>query len=256
MEQLETEYCQLKSNNDAWSTQLFTLQNSNAVLSKRLQMMVTAKKKILISIHKFQECYKSVMCSSNLHLKSSDEEGLKIMFLEFDDLELQISTIISEQKKILTQVRNHETNSITANSLSNVDVDMCETLEDFNNSQLDANNQLQEIEKQLAQKELLAVNMNANEYIQIENDIKDLHSKIIILELDKEKLLEQIRNLDSKRSKKKVIAQKERQIQELQNQIEETQKKVSGFKVFFNIKITKDFETRNKSFTTITTIFN
>ena len=238
LERLETEYCMCKSNNNEWSDQLSTAQHSNAVFSERLQMMVTAKKKILTYTQKFKEDYKSVVCNTDLSLKSSDVEGLKIRFLEFENLELQISEIISDQKNILTQVRNHEANSIAANSLSSLeDVDMREKLEDYNNNQLHANNQLQEIERQLAQKELSAENINAGEYVKIDNDVKDLYSKISTLEIEKEKLLAQIRNQGFKENDKKVITQRERRILELENQIQEKQKKVSGFKVFSNIKI-------------------
>ena len=184
-------------------------------------LLVTAKEKKLTYIQKFKEDYKSVVCNTDLSLKSSNVEGMKIRFLEFENLELQISEIISDQKNIITQVRNHETNSIAANSLSSLDVDVREKLEDYNNNQLHANNRLQGIERQLAQRELSAENINVGEYVKIDNDVKDLYLTISTLEIEKEKLLAQIRNHDLKENDTKVIKHREKRILELENQIQE-----------------------------------
>lgn len=232
LELLRKEGCDLKQKNHILNIKLSALLNDNTVLFERIHMLESRNEELLKKLKEIQDEYNVTLNNLNMSIEKSDAVAIKETVNKLESIQAHLTDINSEQLQTMKELRKHEADNYRSNSArdeSNSESEINEKQESHTAQQIALNTELQEVMRQLVVKERLAECISANTYYNVDNNvINECESKIELLEKEKSELLQQLKSVQSTGASAKIAEQRRKRVQELEIQIQDLNKKVSG----------------------------
>ncbi|XP_050299180.1 chromosome-associated kinesin KIF4-like [Anthonomus grandis grandis] len=198
---------------------LLILQSANEALSKKLAELK-------------DEC-NATFSRLSMGVEQNDVQTIKDNLGKLQEIQKHFEVLHEDQIKTENEIRkNEETFTILAHMTGNssngsASSEIQQGAESHTTKQMALNSQLQEVSKQLMQKEQLARQLANNTCIMVdEYAMAETQKKIDNLEKEKDELLQQLRNVKTKENSSKVSEQRRKRVQELEEQLKELKRKV------------------------------
>ncbi|XP_060536642.1 chromosome-associated kinesin KIF4 isoform X2 [Cylas formicarius] len=226
------EYNMLKLKIGDLHSRLTELVMDKTYLHEKILILQTANEDVTEKIQQVREEYDLVL--ENLGTNIESNADVKENVLKFREIREKLSLLQLELVKTETEMRKHEDslNSIfktTGKLMAEVPVEIHEKEETHTVHQMHLHSELQDISKQLAMKEQLAKQLQANTRYMVDHmAMAEIEKKITTLEKEKEDLIQQLRNVKTLEASGKIAEQRRKRVQELEQQIKDLTKKVQG----------------------------
>ncbi|CAH1132699.1 unnamed protein product [Ceutorhynchus assimilis] len=222
----------LKASNQELKAQLSAALLDKTGLHEKVHILQTANEVRDEKVSKLKDDFNIACTQINLGLENQDLEIVKENVAKLTEIQQNFNNLHSDQLKTQDAIRNHEeTFEIlvqSATKTSHMPIDVQEKEESHRTVQLDLNSQLQEVFKQLALKEQLARQLQANtQYMVDEQGMLETARKIENLEKEKHELLQQLKNVKCQENSQKVSEKRRKRVQELEEQLKDLKKKVT-----------------------------
>ncbi|KAF2878626.1 hypothetical protein ILUMI_27548 [Ignelater luminosus] len=231
LDQLRNENSTLKSKNHELTRQLSATLNENTALFERIMLIQAANEQVNKKLLELKEEYNITLNNLNVSVEQNDSDMIKQHVQKLHAMQELFTNINNERQKADDEIRKHERCNSTIN-LANNDVmlesELNEVQENHTKQQMVLNCQLQEVTKMLAMKEHLAQQMaiNVNYMVDYEAITKN-EEKIVVLEKEKNELMQQLKSVQVQGANNKIAEQRRRRRQELEKEIQELQKKIT-----------------------------
>lgn len=173
--------------------------------------------------------YNVTLNTLNHSIDKSDVTAIKETVNKLESIQAHLTDINTEQEQTLKELRKHEADNYRSSKgeESNSESEINEKQECHTAQQIALNTELQEVMRNLVLKERLAEYISANTCYSVDyNMIGDCENKISDLEKEKQELLNQLKSAHSTGASAKIAEQRRKRVQELENQIQELNKKV------------------------------
>ncbi|XP_015836868.1 chromosome-associated kinesin KIF4A isoform X2 [Tribolium castaneum] len=228
---LREENVQLHTRIRDLTVQLSSTLHDNTGLLEKLMILQNANENLHKKIQELKQEYDLTLDNINLTFTQNDSDGFKKNLAKLQQIQEQFTVLDYEQKKTEDEIFHHETNidnirRSQEGKYQNVD-EMSKDQENYTKQQMALNTELQELTKQLAMKEHLARQITTNtQYLVDYEGLKENENKILQLQKEKDELLQQLKNAHSNGPSSKIAEQRRKRVQELENQLQELNRKV------------------------------
>ncbi|KRT84686.1 Kinesin, partial [Oryctes borbonicus] len=230
LELLKKETYDLKQKNHQLNIKLSASINDNTVLFERVHLLESRNEELLKKLKEIQDEYNATLNNLNLSIERSDVAAIKETVNKLESIQAHLTDINSEQAQTMKELRKHEADnyrSMTTDD-SNSESEINEEQEFHTAQQIALNTELQEVMRKLVVKERLAEYISANTcYAADHNMITDCENKIVALEKEKRELLQQLKSAQTTGVSAKIAEQRRKRVQDLENQIQDLNKKVT-----------------------------
>ncbi|XP_044263818.1 chromosome-associated kinesin KIF4A isoform X2 [Tribolium madens] len=227
---LREENVQLQTKIRDLTVQLSSTLHDNTGLLEKLIILQNANENLHKKIQELKHEYDLTLDNISLSFNQNDTDGFKKNLDKLQQIQKQFMVLDSEQKKTEDEILHHERNIDIRKSqdgkFKNVD-EMSKDQENYTKQQMALNTELQELTKQLAIKEHLARQISTNtQYLVDYEGLKENENKILQLQKEKDELMQQLKNAQSHGPSSKIAEQRRKRVQELENQLQELNRKV------------------------------
>lgn len=216
------------------TTSLSLALADNTSLFERQLIMQSANDRLKKKLLELQETYNVTLSNISMTIGQGQEypANFKQEIEKLQNMQDMIKDLQSEQKKNEDEILTHEYQSQNSPrpSSTNQGKDIDEEQEKHTEQQLNMNRQLNELNRQLAMKERLALQIISNNNMNDNVIDYELHSqnekKVAALEKENQELLQQLKNARTTEQCSKIAEQRRQRVKELEIQISELSKKV------------------------------
>lgn len=232
VELLKSQNEHLKTKNIDLTAKLSSTLNNNTALLEKVVMMQACNEKLTEKLLDLKNQYDVTLNNLNLSLENNDVTAVKENISKLENIQKQFTEIDREHRNNEEELRSHDVQFVNTTHTklvidSTAATEINEKQELHTAQQVAMNHELQQLMQQLALKEHLAQQIQANTNHMVDYDIiKEHESKITLLEKEKDELLQHLRNATSIGPTSKVAEQRRKQVQELEIQIQDLKKKV------------------------------
>lgn len=230
LELLKKEAIDLKHKNHLLNTKLSYSISDNTVLFERIHLLESRNEDLLKRLKDIQDEYNLTLNNLNLSIEHSDIAAIKETVGKLESIQAHLTDINSEQVQTMKELRKHEADNYQSSvgEESNSESEINEKQEFHTAQQIALNTELQEVMRELVVKERLAEYISANTCYNVDyNIITDCESKITALEKEKHELVQQLKSVQSTGVSAKIAEQRRKRVQELENQIQDLNRKVN-----------------------------
>lgn len=202
--------------------------NDNTVFLERIHMLESRNEELMSKFKEVKEEYDVTLSHLNISVEKSDVPAIKESISKLATIQEHLGNINSEQIQAMKELRKHETENYRSSGgdETNSETEINEKQDTHTAQQIALNSELQEVMKKLSMKERLAEYLSEHEFTVDYGIITDCEKKITNLELEKHELLQQLKNVQSTGPCAKIAEQRRKRVQELENQIQDLNKKV------------------------------
>ncbi|KAI4467083.1 chromosome-associated kinesin kif4a-related [Holotrichia oblita] len=230
LELLKKETSDLRQKNHLLNIKLSTSLSDNTVLFERIHLLESRNEELLKKLKEIQTEYNVTLNTLNHSIEKSDVTAIKDTVIKLESIQAYLTDINSEQERTMKELRKHEADNYRSSKgeESNSESEINEKQECHTAQQIALNTELQEVMRNLVLKERLAEYISANTCYSVDyNMIGECESKISVLEKEKQELLHQLKSAHSTGVSAKIAEQRRKRVQELENQIQDLNKKVT-----------------------------
>lgn len=220
----------MKHKNHLLNTKLSYSISDNTVLFERIHLLESRNEDLLKRLKDIQDEYNLTLNNLNLSIEHSDIAAIKETVGKLESIQAHLTDINSEQVQTMKELRKHEADNYQSSvgEESNSESEINEKQEFHTAQQIALNTELQEVMRELVVKERLAEYISANTCYNVDyNIITDCESKITALEKEKHELVQQLKSVQSTGVSAKIAEQRRKRVQELENQIQDLNRKVN-----------------------------
>ncbi|XP_003703069.1 kinesin-like protein 3A isoform X1 [Megachile rotundata] len=233
------------------------------IMHERAELAEQAREKIQSVMSKILEECKELMDDFNKNPNTHSEYYIKL-----EAIYLKILDIQNDQKKTTEELMNHGVSStvniksFTANneevseqtSIDEASSEISDSLDDFDEKQeehtllqVKRNNEVQNINKELAIKESLICQLlkNSSHVIDYSKEKQDMEQEIKALQTEKEELLQTLQNVHANNASSKLAESRRKKVQELEKKITELRRKVMEQDKIVKMKEKQDQQIKN-----------
>ncbi|KAK1120467.1 hypothetical protein K0M31_012444 [Melipona bicolor] len=231
-------------------------------MHERAELAEQAREKIQTNMIEILEECKNLLDDFNKNPDKYNEHcsGLEALYLKILDIQ-------NDQKKTSEELINYEISSINANTFTinheenseqtSMD-EICspDSLDDFHEKQeehtllqVKRNNEVQNINKELAIKESLICQLlkNSSQTMDYSKEIQEMEQEIKTLQTEKEELLQALQNIQTNNVSSKLAENRRKKVQELEKKITELRRKVIEQDKIVKMKEKQDQQIKNLS---------
>ncbi|KOX75484.1 Chromosome-associated kinesin KIF4A [Melipona quadrifasciata] len=231
-------------------------------MHERAELAEQAREKIQTNMIEILEECKNLLDDFNKNPDKYNEHcsGLEALYLKILDIQ-------NDQKKTSEELINYEISSINANTFTinheenseqtSMD-EICspDSLDDFHEKQeehtllqVKRNNEVQNINKELAIKESLICQLlkNSSQTMDYSKEIQEMEQEIKTLQTEKEELLQALQNIQTNNVSSKLAENRRKKVQELEKKMTELRRKVIEQDKIVKMKEKQDQQIKNLS---------
>ncbi|KOC66714.1 Chromosome-associated kinesin KIF4A [Habropoda laboriosa] len=233
------------------------------LMHERAELAEQAREKIQADMAKILEEFKELLGVFDKNSEKHNEYYTKL-----EALYLKILNIQNDQKKTSEELINCEISSENAKLFTTSDteesehasIDECsenpDSLDDFDEKheehtllQVKRNNEVQNINKELAIKESLICQLlkNSSQIIDYSKEIQEMEQEIKRLQSEREELLQAVQNVQASNASSKLAESRRKKVQELEKKITELRRKVTEQDKIVKMKEKQDQQIKNLS---------
>ncbi|XP_031370407.1 chromosome-associated kinesin KIF4A isoform X1 [Apis dorsata] len=237
--------------------------NSNLIeavtMHERAELAEQAREKIQTDMIKILEECKELLNDLDKNLdKHEYRTRLEVLYLKILDIQ-------NDQKKTSEELINYGITSVNANTFTinreeNIEhasmEEICspDSLDDFDEKQeehtllqVKRNNEVQNINKELAIKESLICQLlkNSSQIVDYSKEIQEMEQEIKALQAEKEELLQALQNVQTNNVSSKLAESRRKKVQELEKKITELRRKVTEQDKIVKMKDKQDQQIKN-----------
>ncbi|CAD1473299.1 unnamed protein product, partial [Heterotrigona itama] len=231
-------------------------------MHERAELAEQAREKIQTNMIEILEECKNLLDDFNKNPGKYNEHRSRL-----EALYLKILDIQNDQKKTSEELINYEISSVNANTFTinheedseqtSID-EICspDSLDDFHEKQeehtllqVKRNNEVQNINKELAIKESLICQLlkNSSQTMDYSKEIQEMEQEIKTLQTEKEELLQALQNIQANNVSSKLAENRRKKVQELEKKITELRRKVIEQDKIVKMKEKQDQQIKNLS---------
>lgn len=240
--------------------------NSNlieaVVMHERAELAQQAREKIQTDMVKILEDCKELLDNFDKNPDEHNEHRKKLeaLYLKIDDIQ-------NDQKKTSQELIDYEISADNANTFTinceeelehtsmgeisspNILDDFDEKQEEHTLLQVKRNNEVQNINKELALKQSLISQLlkNSSQMIDYSKEIQDMEQEIKTLQTEREELLQALQNVQANNVSSKLAESRRKKVQDLEKKISELRRKITEQDKIVKMKEKQDQQIKNIS---------